>query len=223
MLFKGFEPDSFQFLAELEENNNRQWFDNNRSRYENNILTPLRHLVEDLAECMITIDDSIEVSPAVNKTISRIFRDIRFSRDKRPFRSNMWITFKSGNSRISQCAGFYMEINPEGYQYGCGFYSATSDQMKNIRRKIRNNPDCFKNIIKAIDRDGRFELCGNEYKRPPSGEIIPGLENWFRYKSFYYRRLGEIDGLITSEKFSETLITDYLIFASLYRFIMNIK
>ena len=80
--FNGFSPKTLKFLKGLEVNNNKTWFQKHRADYEEYVLQPLRDLVTYLGDFMLVIDPCFEITPAVNKTISRIYRDTRFSKDK---------------------------------------------------------------------------------------------------------------------------------------------
>jgi len=95
--FNGFSPKTLKFLRGLKANNNKAWFQAHREDYDAYVLGPLQDLVADLGEFMLDIDPRFEITPAVNKTISKIYRDTRFSKDKSPFRSTVWITFKNQN------------------------------------------------------------------------------------------------------------------------------
>src|SRR5271157_2207894 len=92
--FTGFSAKSPAFLKELKEHNDKMWFEAHRHKYEECLLGPMRRLVSDLGEFTLSIDPLLEIRPVVNKTISRIYRDTRFSRNKLPCKTTMWITFK---------------------------------------------------------------------------------------------------------------------------------
>lgn len=96
-------PEFFTFLVENRLHDSKAWFEAHREDYNRLVLEPLRQLVGEMAPVMLAIDPRLVVQPAVGKTISRIFRDTRFSRDKSAFREHMWISFnresRSGTSR----------------------------------------------------------------------------------------------------------------------------
>jgi len=120
--FTGFSRQAFLFLRDLKANNDKAWFKAHRPDYEQYLLQPLRDLVTDLTDAMLDIDPCFEVAPTVNKTISRIHRDTRFSRDKSPYRDCMWIVFKRSGKEWSRWGvGYFLEINPTWYRYGTGF------------------------------------------------------------------------------------------------------
>jgi len=128
--FKGFSPKKLKFLRAIKANNNKAWFEAHRNDYEEYVLGPLRDLVTDLGDFMLDIDPRFEVEPAVNKTISRIYRDTRFSKDKSPFRSTVWITFKNRNKDwTTNVCGYFFELSMDSYRYGMGFYDAAPSIM----------------------------------------------------------------------------------------------
>ena len=110
--FSGFSKESLDILKQVKINNSKIWFEKHHSEYEKYLLTPFRELVSDLTPMILSVDPDIEVRPAINKTISRIFRDTRFSKDKSLFRDTMWLVFKRPGSdwKIS-IPGFYFEIS----------------------------------------------------------------------------------------------------------------
>ncbi len=90
--FSGFTPATFTFLKELKENNTRDWFEAHRDQFNQVLQTPFQNLVVSLIPPMIEIDPQFEIKQP-KKMISRIYRDLRFSKDKSPYRPNMWLSF----------------------------------------------------------------------------------------------------------------------------------
>ena len=95
VVFNGFSPHSLAFFEALAGNNSKLWFDAHRAEYERYLLEPLKALVTDLAAPLLAIDPELVIIPAVDKTISRIYRDTRFSRNKSPYKTCLWITFNA--------------------------------------------------------------------------------------------------------------------------------
>jgi len=124
--FQGFSPKTLTFLQEVHRNNSKTWFEQNRDTYVRYVLDPLQALVTDLSEGMLSIDPLLETRPAVNKTISRIHRDTRFSKDKSLYRDCMWITFKRPSKEWKDAPAFFFELKPDGYRFGMGYYSPSS-------------------------------------------------------------------------------------------------
>lgn len=111
--FKGFSPEAQNFLRELKTHNNKLWFEANKDRYESLLLTPMRLLVMELSSCMFEIDPDLELRPVVNKTISRIYRDTRFSKNKDMFRANMWLSFKRRTGAWQKIPTWFVEISSD--------------------------------------------------------------------------------------------------------------
>jgi len=178
--FTGFSQETLDFLSGLEANNNKPWFESHRGDYETHLLTPMRALVHELTELMLSIDPLLEVSPAVNKTISRIYRDTRFSRDKSLFRSNMWIAFKRPAKDWKICPAFFFELFPDRYRYGMGFYSATAATMRCFREMIDEQPKEFAKAIAFTKTDKRYEIAGAEYKRIIDPDKPKHIQTWYQ-------------------------------------------
>lgn len=97
-IFTGFSPESMEFFEKLAANNNKLWFEDHRDDFEQYLTGPLKSLVSDLSDTMLAIDPELVTIPTVDKTISRIYRDTRFSRNKSPYKTCLWITFKRRGS-----------------------------------------------------------------------------------------------------------------------------
>jgi len=181
--FTGFTPPTVAFLRELGENNHKAWFETQRERYQRDVLTPFRALVSDLSGAMLARDDQLITTPAVGKTISRLHRDTRFSRDKSPYRSNVWLVFRRPASDWKVAPCFYFEIFPDGYRFGMGFYEAERATMARLRETIAAQPAAFRKTIAGIEKWFRVE--GERYRRPPGPQLPADLADWGRLKSLY--------------------------------------
>jgi len=221
--FQGFSRKTFTFLRDLGRNNDKAWFEAHRPIYEQYVLQPLRDLVSDLADPMLGIDLSFEVEPAVGKTISRIYRDTRFSKDKSPFRSCMWITFKrSGTDWARYIPGYFLEINPASYRYGLGFYDAAPDLMARFRQQIDDDPKSFLKAIAWFAKQDTFILEGETYRRPINEDKPEPICTWYQYKSFYLSCNRSIDDKILSPTFADQLTGHFALAAPLYHYIRRI-
>jgi uncharacterized protein (TIGR02453 family) len=218
--FHGFSRKTFMFLRDLGHHNDKRWFEAHRAIYEQHMLQPLRNLVSDLTDAMLDIDLSFEVSPAVGKTISRIYRDTRFSEDKSPFRDCMWIVFKRfGKNWARYVPGYFLEINPTWYRYGLGFYDAAPDLMARFRHQIDEDPQSFLKAIAWFARQDVFTLEGERYKRPIGADKPEPIRTWYRFKSFYLSCDKKIDGTILSARLANQLAKHFHLAAPLYHYI----
>ncbi len=218
--FQGFSRKTFTFLRDLERNNDKTWFEAHRADYEQHILQPLRDLVSDLADFMLGIDLSFEVEPAVGKTISRIYRDTRFSKNKSPFRDHMWIAFKRpGPDWAHYIPSYYLEITPTSYDYGLGFYEAAPDLMAQFRRRIDEDPESFLKAVRWFEKQDVFTLNGQTYKRPIGQDKPEPIRTWYQYKSFYLCCDHPIDEIALSPKLTNQLMKHFALAAPLYHYV----
>jgi uncharacterized protein (TIGR02453 family) len=218
--FTGFSRQTFLFLKDLKANNDKAWFGAHRPDYEQSLLQPLRDLVTDLTDAMLDIDPCFEVSPTVNKTISRIHRDTRFSKDKSPYRDCMWIVFKRSGKEWSRWGvGYFLEINPTWYRYGMGFYEAAPDIMAEFRARIDDHPKAFLKAISWFQDKAPFVLEGESYKRHKGPDKSEPILSWYNHKSFYLSSRHKIDKTIQSPALVDTLIHDFKLCAPLYHYL----
>ncbi len=220
--FHGFSRKALSFLKSIRTHNDKVWFQAHRAEYEQYLLQPLRDLVTDLADFMLGIDLSLEVAPAVNKTISRIYRDTRFSKDKSPLRDCMWITLKrSGKDWARYTPGYFLEINATWYRYGLGFYDAAPDVMAQFRRQLDEDPDAFLKAIDWFDKQDTFALEGETYKRPRGQDQPKPIRTWYEHKSFYLSCNRKIDKAILSGQLADDLMAGFGMTAPLYHYLLD--
>jgi uncharacterized protein (TIGR02453 family) len=220
--FSGFYKETLIYLNELKNNNNKQWFDENKDRYKKFVVEPFRSLTVGLLPYMVSIDPFMEVNNP-NRMISRINRDIRFSKDKSPYRSNLWITFRRASLdwKLSPC--FYFELFPDYYRYGMGFYDVSKDTMDNLRSFIEDKPSEFRKIIKAVESRNKFLLQGDRYKRTINSNIPEEFIEWYQKKNLYINYDREIDDLLFSGDLIGKVAGDFKELISLYEFLWKIK
>lgn len=216
--FSGFSVNSVKFLKELRGHNNRAWFESHRDKYENHLLLPLRCLVMDLGPTMLTVDPLFEIRPAVNRTISRIQRDLRFSRNRTPFRTSVWITFKHSGSNRPDRPAYFFEIGPEYYRYGMGFYAAPAGTMSALRDRINTQPERFRQMVSFLSRQKEMVVEGEIYRRPPSSGKDQDFLNWVQRKNVYVVCKRSIDDRLFSRKILTELKARFLMLKPLYQY-----
>ena len=217
--FTGFVPETLEFLRGLAANNNKLWFESHRDDYETYLLHPMRSLVHELGDLMLSIDPYIDVTPAVNKTISRIYRDTRFSRDKSLFRPNMWIAFKRPARDWKVCPSFYFELYADRYRYGMGFYSATAATMRRFREMIDESPKEFAKAIAFTKNDRRYEIAGEEYKRIIDPDKPGEIQVWYQKRSLYLVCNSKINKRLFGVKILHELFDGFALLRPIYQFL----
>ncbi len=221
--FRGFSPQTFKFFRQLKAHNNKVWFEAHRADYETYALQPLRDLVVDLCDFMLTIDPDFEISPAVNKTISRIYRDTRFSKDKSLFKTAMWIAFHRPGENWMDEPGYFFEISTNFYRYGMGFYSASAQTMAKFRELIDENPREASKLISFYSRQQVFEVEGEKYKRILDKTKPEKIQSWYQWKNLYLMCTRKIGKRLFSSKLVDDLKADFKLAAPLYHFLRKAK
>ena len=117
--FTGFPPQTLDFLTGLSANNSKDWFDAHRSDYDAYWVEPAKAFVEAAGEALVDLAPEIEAQPRVNGSIFRVNRDIRFSKDKRPYKDHRDFWFWEGQ-RKQAVSGFFMRITPDALGIGVG-------------------------------------------------------------------------------------------------------
>ena len=220
--FSGFSKETLDFLRNLKTNNNKQWFEAHKQIYQKYLLEPLQNIVMDLSEFMLSIDSYFEVRPKIDKTISRIYRDTRFSKDKSLFKNNMWITFKRPSKDWKNAPAYFFEIFPDWYRYGMGFYSASKNIMDRFRETIDNNPEKFLKTIAFYSKHQIFILEGEKYKRILDQNKSEDIQDWYQRKNFYLTCNRKIDNILLSRELVNDLIFGFGLLAPLYNYLWRI-
>lgn len=181
------QEETLQFYRELRQNNNKEWFDQNRTRYQK-AKDDYHGFVAQLLEGMQKVDPGLK-HLQVKDCIFRINRDVRFSNDKRPYKTHMGMILTQGGRKLEH-AGYYVHLDEdEGSFAGGGIWMPTSEVLKKIRREVAAFHDDLTEIISAKEfkkQYGELEREeGTVLSRPPKGynESDPAIE-YLKLKSF---------------------------------------
>lgn len=223
MPFQGFNRETLDFLVENRIQNSKVWFGEHRDSYEKQVLEPLRELVTELTPTMLSIDPLFTVEPKVNKTIARIYRDVRFSRDKSLYREEMWITFMRNKKFWEGLPGYYFVFGPDGFQYGVGYYEASRDSMEIFRTMIHNRDRAFKAVLKAYESQDTFRLTGQRYKRTKFPDEPEKIREWLDLKNVNFEHSSTDFGLLFSPALADALKDGFLKLKPMYEFICAVE
>jgi uncharacterized protein (TIGR02453 family) len=171
--FSGFPQEALLFLKELAANNDRNWFKAHEPDYQHYLLEPAQGFVVALGERLKTISNSLAYSPQTNGTgsIMRIYRDIRFSKDKSPYHTYLRIMFWEGSQKKTENPGFFFSMDANGGGLFAGMHMF-SKEMLEIYRQAVADPNLGKQLedgLIAIRDAGKYEIGGETYKRVPAG------------------------------------------------------
>jgi len=217
--FNRFSKESLAFLSTVKRKNSKEWFQENRDKYEEYLLEPFRMLVSELGSEMLEIDPEFEIRPLINKTISKIFRDTRFSKDKSFFKNQMWLTFKRPSKEWKDAPAYFFELMTDSYRYGLGYYSASRNRMDIFRESIDANPKEFIKAISFYGKHSPLQLKGDIYKRPLKGKRPEIIQNWYQRKSFYLVCTKKIDKTLFSAKLKTEIIKSFKTLSPLYKYL----
>ena len=171
--FMGFPAEGLRFLEDLKQNNNREWFQAHKGLYTEYVLGPTQDFVLALGEHLKSVSEGITYDSQASGrgSILRIYRDLRFSKDKRPYNTNMRLFFWEGSRKKMENPGFYFHLDSTGAVFYSGFYHFTSAFTKIYREAIHDN-QFGKEIVSILDDfaelDG-YEFGGDQFKRVPTG------------------------------------------------------
>ena len=167
---QNFPEDAVKFLAKLKRNNNRNWFESHKEEFIASVLEPAQEFVLVLGEMLRAVAPGIIAIPKTDKSIFRLHRDVRFSKNKSPYKTNLGIIWWEGDRKKMECSGFYFHVEPDYFFLGAGQYMFTNDLLKKYRHVVYD-PDKAKeldSIVKKLKKK-EFELGGKTYKRVPKG------------------------------------------------------
>lgn len=181
-----FSQDFIDFFTELSKNNHKDWFDQNRKRYENVIKKPFKAFVEEMIVRVNERDPDVQIE--AKDAIFRINRDIRFAKDKTPYKTNVSAIVSAGGRKDKTSPGLYFELAANRIRIYGGIVMADKDQLQFLREEIAENPKEFDKIINHKDFTSKYgKVLGDVAKRLPkelkeAAEKQPLIFN----KQFYY-------------------------------------
>jgi len=212
--------DSLQFLDDLKANNNRDWFLDNKKRYEV-FKKDYQQLVSDFLDAMKPLDPSLEMLEVKNCTF-RINRDIRFSKDKSPYKDHIGVWLSSGSKGMNR-SGYYVHIARAGSFIAGGFYCPEAEDLKKVRKEIAYFYEDLEEILKEKNFKKEFgDFDRNEkniLKNPPRGyeKDHPAIE-FLKLKSFETSQKFDIEE-VTKEDFVSKMTKKLILLKPLNDFI----
>ena len=161
-----FTSATFAFLRDLDANNDRDWFAANKKRYDEHVKDPSLRLIEDFGPELKKLSPHFLATP---RSLFRIHRDVRFSKDKRPYKTHAGIHFRHENAKNAYAPGFYLHVEPGELFLGCGIWHPESPALRMIRERIVEDPAGWKRAARGKAFRETFEMSGDRLTRPPKG------------------------------------------------------
>jgi uncharacterized protein (TIGR02453 family) len=220
--FKGFTPETFSFFNDLKENNYKEWFDEHKHIYEKEVLNPLKALVTTLSPVMYNIDPLFELRP--HRCLSRIYRDIRFSKNKDPYKDFMWMAFQIPvtNDVWKDYPGYYLEISGEEYALGLGLFQPKKKVMDAFREEISYDAEEFRRVTQKAVLDRGYVINGEEYKRHIPNDLPEYFQPWIHRKGIWVSKHRPIGKELFSADFANLMKDDFVAMEWLYNFMKEV-
>ena len=175
-----FSPATLKFLDELAANNNREWFEANKPRYESLVREPAFELIEAMEPALKSFAPNFRAEPRkVGGSLMRVFRDTRFSRDKTPYKTNIGIQFRHALGKDVHAPGFYVHIATDECFFGAGCWHPEADALGKIRDLVAQKPEKWFAARNDKKFTAQWELWGDSLTRPPRGYAAdhPAIED----------------------------------------------
>lgn len=212
--FPGFTQQTFEFFMKIGFENNKQRFESLRGEFEQFVLQPLKQLSLSVSPTLAAIDGRFDLRPVMGGTLSRIRRDTRFSRNKAPYRTMMWLKFvtKEPGMRLA----YYFDLNPSGCRLGLGTTHTTAPEMTEKRKYFLAHPAQSVSFVDQYQAAG-FTLYGPRYKRPPQRSDDPVLMDLLSRKYFGFEKPVPME-LVYTPALADLLREEYTALADFYHF-----
>lgn len=164
---RSFGPELFRFLRALKTTNTREWFAANKGRYDSDVRTPALDFVVEFAPHLEQVSPHFVADPRPSGgSLFRIHRDIRFSKDKSPYKTYTGLQFRHELGKDAHAPGFYLHLEPNAVFMGAGIWHPDGASLARIREAIADDEKAWR-AGKRVG--GRFELAGDSLKRAPAG------------------------------------------------------
>lgn len=169
--FSGFPGESLSFLKNLEKNNTKPWFEKHREDYETLILEPAQRFVSAMGNRLAELSPEIHADPRTDRSIFRIHRDVRFSKDKSPYKTHLGLWFWEGRRKRMECSGYYFHLEKDRLMMGTGLYVFPKDLLKQYRDAVVDDirGPLLSKALKDITKKGSYTFGEIAYKKTPRG------------------------------------------------------
>lgn len=215
-MFPGFPEETVRFFLDLRFHNETSWFHAHREAYEAYVRKPFSAFIEAMTPTVMRIADDMETRP--NKCLARINRDIRFTRDKSPYRDHMWLLFRRAGEEREHAVMYWFELSPEVVEWGVGFWGYNRPAMDALRERMVKKPAEVRRVLRRCGiPDETLHIYGDRYKsmKPPAG-MSADLAMLYPCKEIYVKRIGVPLGESYRPEIIDRVSEDFLRLKPLY-------
>lgn len=194
-MLKDFPKRTAAYLSKLSRHNNREWFEANRNIYNSEFLEPSIQFIVEMGDRLIDLDPEVVAIPKVDKSIFRLHRDIRFSKNKTPYKTNAGLYFWNGRAKKMEASGFYFHLEPKLWGTGAGIYMFSPNLLRKYRDVVSNSSSAkeLHHIVRALEKKG-YSIGGKKFKKTPKGYdpntlypgylLYDGIYAWYESDDF---------------------------------------
>ena len=222
--FSGFGPEFWDFFDDLKAHNDRDWFQANKSRYQEKVVAPISAFISAIAPGLREISPHYNADPRPNKgSMFRIYRDVRFSKDKRPYKEHAAAQFRHRLGKDAHAPGFYVHLEKGNILYGGGIWVPPGDALARIRQRIAAKPDTWRRVIEDPGITKIFGgIHGDSLTRPPRGfdADTPHLQD-IKRKSFFAMKNAGPSKIVTKAGFVDEVLETFAAATPLMHFISD--
>ena len=216
-MFTGFATDTIEFMRGLRVHNNKEWFQENKVRFEEFYHTPMKALAQEVFEEL----RSMFPDYGLKYKVSRIYKDARRIRGGDPYRINMWFSIEKPSEDWTAAPVFWFDIGPESWSYGLGFYQAKPMTLAKLRARIDKDPTQFEKLFAAFEAQQEFELDGEEYKRKKTAPT-EYAEKWYNRKSISLAHYQATGAEVFSADLKKRLLAGYQFLMPYYDYFVGL-
>ena len=218
--YASFQPETLRFLEQLAANNNRDWFRENKTRYEEQVLDVALRFIQSMQDPLHEMAPHFVALPTrVGGSLMRVYRDTRFSKNKTPYKTNIGIQFRHEQAKDVHSPGYYLHIDPDQVFVGVGMWRPDAGPLRAIRERIAAKPGEWRRAANDKSFRRHYELGGESLKRPPRGfdpqhECIDDIKR----KSFIAVREFDVDACLKPQ-FQRTVESSFSMGEPFMRFL----
>jgi len=169
--FEHFPEETRQFLIGIADHNEKAWFEENRSLYDTGYVEAGKAFVQAMAPRLKAISPEVHAEPRINGSIMRVNRDVRFSKDKRPYKTQLAIWFWHGEKRSMSSPGFYLSIGLDQVLMGTGMHQFDKYVLDSYRHAVvlPRSGNALKAAVETVRSQGDYDIGEKTRKKPPRG------------------------------------------------------
>ena len=224
--FNGFPKQMLRFFSQLTQNNNREWFFSHRSEYEKYVVAPSCAFIIAMGNKLKKISKKIHAIPRINKSLFRIQRDMRFHKNRFPYRNNLGIFFWEGTEKKRmENSGFYFHIEKKTLLLSAGIYEFSPDVLKKYRSRLAHVPACkeLQKVISKVSDIDHIVFRGKRIKKYPPGYTVHNEnEDILKYKGLYALYKIKIPEIVHNSRLLDFCFEKYTQMAPLHRWIVKL-